>query len=182
MFENLAAPLWEPCQFLEKQIHLEHIYPVETMSLVKKIPPFGNSPVFLWISGCCYGYFDYICNWWVGWVDLVWLAASTVWLQPTVRLQLYRMLSEKWSCECTNKIWGIFNGYDKPKNCCSSKKLKKLRRNGCNTRERFFCKFPGGGFYLQGRLHGVLNMAFASIFRFLVNVLQWQPSWTTVPL
>ena len=53
-------------------------------------------------------------------MDLVWLAASTVWLQPTVRLQLYRMLSEKWSCECTNKIWGIFNGYDKPKNCCSA--------------------------------------------------------------
>ena len=122
------------------------------MSLVKKIPPFGNSPVFLWTSGCCYGYFDYFCNWWVGWVDLVWLAASTVWLQPTVWLQLYRMLSEKWSCECTNKIWGIFNGYDKPKNCCCAPCDSKncdanfrsgagLEDVGCNIRERFFANF-----------------------------------------
>ena len=37
---------------------------------------------------------------------------------------------------------------------------------GCNTREGFLCKFPGGGNYLQKRLHGVLNMKFAPIFRF----------------
>ena len=49
------------------------------------------------------------------WVDLVWLAASIVWLQVsnyrqlsnyTVQLQLYRMISEKWGCKCSNHIWG----------------------------------------------------------------------------
>ena len=48
------------------------------------------------------------------WMDLVWLAASTVRLEPTVRLQLYRMNSEKWSSRCTNHIWGNCNGYDYP--------------------------------------------------------------------
>ena len=44
------------------------------------------------------------------WVDLVWLAASIVWLQVsnyrqlskyTVQLQLYRMIGEKWGCKCS---------------------------------------------------------------------------------
>ena len=55
------------------------------------------------------------------WVDLVWLAASTVWLQVSdysqlcdyaVQLQLHAMISKKLSCEGTNKNWRISNGYD----------------------------------------------------------------------
>ena len=54
-------------------------------------------------------------------VDLVWLAASTVQLQVfdysqlsdfTVWLQLYKMISEKWSSWYTNHIGGNSNGYD----------------------------------------------------------------------
>ena len=26
---------------------------------------FGNCLVFLWISGCCYGYCDQFCDWWI---------------------------------------------------------------------------------------------------------------------
>ena len=56
------------------------------------------------ISGCCYGHCDNYVIDGFGWADLVWLAASTVWLQVsnysqlsdyTVRLQLYRMINEK---------------------------------------------------------------------------------------
>ena len=32
---------------------------------------FVNSLVFLWISGCCYGYCDNFCDWWTSGVDLV---------------------------------------------------------------------------------------------------------------
>ena len=75
----------------------------------------------LWISGCCYGYFDHFCDYWISWVDLLWFATLTVWLQMSdysqlsdyiVRLQLYRMISEKWSSECINNTWGICYGYD----------------------------------------------------------------------
>ena len=40
----------------KKQIYqyLKQISPVETMSLVKNSSIFWNSPVFLWICGCCY--------------------------------------------------------------------------------------------------------------------------------
>ena len=60
-----------PFQFLEKQIHLEQISSVETKSSVKnssilEIP----GPVFLWKNGCCYGYRDHFCDWWLSWVDL----------------------------------------------------------------------------------------------------------------
>ena len=34
--------------------YLKQISPVETMSLVKNSSIFWNSPVFLWICGCCY--------------------------------------------------------------------------------------------------------------------------------
>ena len=30
---------------------------------------FVNSLVFLWISGCCYGYCDNFCDWWTSGVD-----------------------------------------------------------------------------------------------------------------
>ena len=55
------------------------------------------------------------------WVDLVWLATSTVQLEVsdysqlsyhTVQLQLYRMISEKWSSWYTYHIWGNCSGYD----------------------------------------------------------------------
>ena len=42
---------------------------------------------------------------------------TDVQLQPIVWLQLYRVISERWSCECTNNIWGICNGYDYVCNC-----------------------------------------------------------------
>ena len=46
----------------EKTMHLEQISVVETML---EIPSFGNSPVFLSISGCCYGYCDKFYDWWI---------------------------------------------------------------------------------------------------------------------
>ena len=30
---------------------------------------YGNSPVFLRVSGCYYGYFDHFCDWWISQVD-----------------------------------------------------------------------------------------------------------------
>ena len=71
-----------------------------------------------WLLLCYFGHF---CDYWISWVDLLWFATLTVWLQMSdfsqlsdyiVRLQLYRMISEKWSSECINNTWGICNGYD----------------------------------------------------------------------
>ena len=38
---------------------------------IKKFLHFGDSPVFLWIRGCCHGYFDHFCDLWISLVDLV---------------------------------------------------------------------------------------------------------------
>ena len=35
------------------------------MSKVKKFLHFGNSSIFFRISGCCYGYCDQFCDWWI---------------------------------------------------------------------------------------------------------------------
>ena len=56
---------------------------------------FGNSPVFLWIIGCCYGHCDHFCDWWISWVDFVWLAASTVRLQVSSYSQLSFVVVQK---------------------------------------------------------------------------------------
>ena len=70
--------------------------PLETVSKVKKFLHFGNSLFFFFQgSGCD---LVIVANSVIGrftWVDLVWLAASTVQLQPIVWLQPYRMVSEK---------------------------------------------------------------------------------------
>ena len=71
--------------------------PLETVSKVKKFLHFGNSLFFFFFqgSGCD---LVIVANSVIGrftWVDLVWLAASTVQLQPIVWLQPYRMVSEK---------------------------------------------------------------------------------------
>ena len=60
-----------------------------------------------------YGYCDLFCDWWISWVDLVWLAASAVRLQPTVRLQLYRMPNGNWSCGCNHNVNKIILVIDK---------------------------------------------------------------------
>ena len=71
--------------------------PLETVSKVK-ISPFWKFPFFFFLfqgSGCD---LVIVANSVIGrfsWVDLVWLAASTVQLQPIVWLQPYRMVSEK---------------------------------------------------------------------------------------
>ena len=68
--------------------------PLETVCKVK-ISPFWNSLFFFQGSGCD---LVIVANSVIGrfsWVDLVWLAASTVQLQPIVWLQPYRMVSEK---------------------------------------------------------------------------------------
>ena len=49
---------------------------------------FGNCLVFLCICGCCYGYCDQFCDWWIQLSGLIWLAASTVWLQVSDCSQL----------------------------------------------------------------------------------------------
>ena len=68
---------------------------LETVSKVK-ISPFWKFPVFFFQgSGCD---LVIVANSVIGrfsWVGLVWLAASTVQLQPIVWLQPYRMVSEK---------------------------------------------------------------------------------------
>ena len=46
------------------------------------------------------------------WQDLKWLAYVTVRLQPTVRLQLCRLINAKYRSLCTNHISGNCNGYD----------------------------------------------------------------------
>ena len=62
-----------------------------------------------WLSLWLFGHF---CDYWISWVDLVWFATLTVWLQMSDYSKLYRIVSEKWSSECINNIWGICNGYD----------------------------------------------------------------------
>ena len=52
---------------------------------------FGNCLVFLCISGCCYGYCDQFCDWWIQLSGLSMIGCfncliTGVWLQPTVRL------------------------------------------------------------------------------------------------
>ena len=51
--------------FWKQQIHLGQISLVETMSKLKKFLHFGNSSIFFRISGCCYGYCDQFCDWWI---------------------------------------------------------------------------------------------------------------------
>ena len=70
--------------------------PLETVSKVKKFLHFGNSLFFFFPGSGCN--LVIVANSVIGrfsWVDLVWLAASTVQLQPIVWLQPYRMVSEK---------------------------------------------------------------------------------------
>ena len=62
-----------------------------------------------WLS---LGLFGHFCDYWISWVDLLWFATLTVWLQMSDYSKLYRIVSEKWSSECINNIWGICNGYD----------------------------------------------------------------------
>ena len=40
-----------------------HIHLRWKQCLKLKILHFGNSPFFIWISGCCYGYCDRFCDW-----------------------------------------------------------------------------------------------------------------------
>ena len=61
-----------------------------------KILPFWKFPSFPWISGCCYGSFVHFCDWWISWVNLVWLAASTVRLQVSSYSQLSDYNCTEW--------------------------------------------------------------------------------------
>ena len=52
---------------------------------------FGNCLVFLWINGCCYGYCDQFCDWWIklsgpSMIGCFHCPITGVWLQPTVQL------------------------------------------------------------------------------------------------
>ena len=79
-----------------KQINLGQTSPVGTMSKVKK---FGNFLVFFFlrVSGCCYGYCDQLCDWWIklsghSMIGCFNCPIAGIRLQPTVRLQLCKLL------------------------------------------------------------------------------------------
>ena len=81
------------------------------------IPPFWKLPCFsldkwllLWLSQSILWLADL-----AEWTSYDWLLQLSDYSQlsnSTVRLQLYRMISEKLSSWCTNHIWGNCNGYD----------------------------------------------------------------------
>ena len=82
------------------------------------------------------------------WVNLIWLTASTVQLQVPdnnqlsdyiVRLQLYRMNSEKKSRKCINHIWGNCYGSD---HCQYKKKWSKFGMSYLKHSDlSFYCIF-----------------------------------------
>ena len=65
----------------------------------------GNLPFFFFFifflrgSGCCYGYCDQFCDWWIelsgpSMIGCFNCAITGVRLQATVQLQLYKVISE----------------------------------------------------------------------------------------
>ena len=85
--------------FWKQQIHSDK-YVLERQCLSRKFLNFWKFHNFPRISGCCYGYCDQFCDW------LIWLKGLSmvgcfncqiagVWLQPIIRLQLYRIFSEE---------------------------------------------------------------------------------------
>ena len=46
-------------------MHSGQTTPVERVSKVKNFLHFWNSPVFFRMNGCCYGYCDQFCYWWI---------------------------------------------------------------------------------------------------------------------
>ena len=69
-----------------KQIHLGQISLVETMSKVKNFSILEIPQFFFRISGCCYGYWDLFCDWWIWLSGLIMIGCLTVRLKPTVLL------------------------------------------------------------------------------------------------
>ena len=98
-----------------KQINLGQTSPVVTMSKVKNLEI--SWFFFFRVSGCCYGYCDQLCDWWIklsghSMIGCFNCPIAGVRLQPTVRLQLCKLISEMYSSWCTNPIWGNCDGYD----------------------------------------------------------------------
>ena len=56
-----------------------------------------------------------------------------VWLQPTVRLQLCRLINTKYRSLCTNHIWGNCNSYDNNNNNSSGRSSNNYSNNNNNN-------------------------------------------------
>ena len=62
---KVLLPINHHCyNFRKHQIHLGQICDVQKMSK-KKIPQLWKFHNFFRLSGCCYGYCDLICDWWI---------------------------------------------------------------------------------------------------------------------
>ena len=85
--------------FWKQQIHSDK-YVLERQCLSGKFLNFWKFHNFPRISGCCYGYCDQFCDWWIWLKGLSMVGCfncqiAGVWLQPIIRLQLYRIFSEE---------------------------------------------------------------------------------------